>query len=200
MKIIDYSFLFFIYSLIGWSYEVLLLYFRDNKNVNRGFLIGPYCPIYGFCGLLIYLFSKGYTDNLIIVFINSIIICFIIEYISSFILEKYFNIELWNYEKEKININGRVCLNGLIIFGILGVLNIYVLAPALLYWITKLKKSTRVIIFIMLIILFLIDILLKKYIMKKEKKILPVIKDKKLIKKQIINITNEENNNIYKRR
>ena len=130
MEIFKYYFsLFIIYSFIGWIMEVVWNLFTDKKLVNRGFLIGPYCPIYGVgCLLLILLLGKFKSDP-VILFFMSIIVCSILEYSTSYIMEKLFKARWWDYSEYKLNLNGRICAATMIPFGILGVLVVYYLNP-----------------------------------------------------------------------
>lgn len=130
MALFKYYFsLFIIYSFIGWTMEVVWNLFTDKKLVNRGFLIGPYCPIYGVgCLLLIILLGRFKSDP-VLLFFMSIIVCSILEYSTSYIMEKLFKARWWDYSEYKFNLNGRICAATMIPFGILGVLVVYYLNP-----------------------------------------------------------------------
>ena len=105
-----YILIFFIYATAGWIMESTMISIQNKKFVNRGFLIGPVCPIYGYGVVLVSVLLKKYQNDLIITFFMSIIICGILEYFTSFFMEKIFNARWWDYSKRKFNINGRVCL------------------------------------------------------------------------------------------
>ena len=111
--------LFITYSFMGWVMEMIATVVEDHEIVNRGFLIGPYCPIYGCCSIAIILILHK-INNPIILFIFSILICSIGEYITSFVLEKIFKARWWDYSHMKFNLNGRICLRNCLFFGILG--------------------------------------------------------------------------------
>ena len=120
---------FFIYSVLGWIVETLYCRSKDGKWTNRGFLFGPYCPIYGF-GALIVIYSLGFfISSPIQVFILAMIATAILEYLTSFILEKIFNAKWWDYSNMKFNINGRICLLNTLEFGILSLIIIYGIHP-----------------------------------------------------------------------
>lgn len=108
----SYCILFFIYSLIGWLMEVLLTLYNEHKFVNRGFLLGPCCPIYGFGCIILYLLLKPYTNNVIVLFILTLFTCSVIEYITSYFMEKIFHLRWWDYSNLKYNLNGRICQIG----------------------------------------------------------------------------------------
>ena len=124
-----YFSLFIIYSFIGWFMEVCWTLFTDKKFVNRGFLIGPYCPIYGVGCLLLIVLLDRFKYNAFLLFFMSIIVCSILEYSTSFIMEKLFKARWWDYSTRKFNLNGRICAQTMIPFGILGVLVVYYLNP-----------------------------------------------------------------------
>ena len=125
-NILTYFMLFFIYAILGWIIETTLVSIEKKKFVNRGFLIGPYCPIYGFGGLAITILLKNYTKDPIVLFLMAVIICACLEYFTSYIMEKLFKARWWDYSKKKYNINGRICLETIIPFGLLGCFVTYV--------------------------------------------------------------------------
>lgn len=98
---------------------------RSQKFFNSGFLVGPYCPIYGVGALLIIMLFSG-IDNIFLLFFVSAIATCLVEFITSWIMEKMFHMRWWDYSKEFMNINGRVCLMGGLVFGALGVVLIKV--------------------------------------------------------------------------
>jgi uncharacterized membrane protein len=147
-----YFSLFMIYSFIGWTMEVIWNLFTDKKLVNRGFLIGPYCPIYGVgCLLLIILLGKFKSDP-VLLFFMSIIVCSILEYSTSYIMEKLFKARWWDYSEYKFNLNGRICAATMIPFGILGVLVVYYLNP----FVSKFVPFNDIFFYIILV-LFVLD-------------------------------------------
>ena len=124
-----YFLLFIIYSILGWIMEVINAIFTLKRFVNRGFLIGPYCPIYGCGAVLITVLLGRFKSNPIIFFIMSILLCGTLEYLTSYIMEKFFNLRWWDYSEKKFNIDGRVCLETLLPFGILGIVIMYISNP-----------------------------------------------------------------------
>ncbi|MFA7108008.1 MAG: putative ABC transporter permease [Sphaerochaetaceae bacterium] len=127
---------FFIYCVFGYICEVIYCGIPAKRFINRGFLHGPYLPIYGFGGLSIQILSKlistsGKDSNIFIVFFGGMLLASIIEYIGSFLLEKVFGIKLWDYSKHKFNLNGRICLLNSSLFGGLSVVAVFYLMPVL---------------------------------------------------------------------
>lgn len=165
----SYCILFFIYSFLGWIMEVTLTLITDKKFVNRGFLLGPCCPIYG-CGcILLNLLLHNYTNNILVLFILTMFTCSLLEYITSFLMEKIFKLRWWDYSQMKFNINGRICLETMTPFSILGVLAIKFATPFFITNINELSEKTILIISIILITLFIIDVIISLTIVFKLK-------------------------------
>jgi uncharacterized membrane protein len=137
--------------------EVLGKLIQYKRFINRGFLIGPYCPIYGTGAILITFLLQKYTNDIVILFCMAILICGILEYITSFLMEKIFKARWWDYSNRKFNINGRVCLYTIIPFGILGCLIMYVLNPFFLGVLYQIPQLILTVIFWIMLIIFLTD-------------------------------------------
>lgn len=152
-----YVILFFTYSILGWIMEVILSIIQRKKLINRGFLIGPYCPIYGTGVILITILLAKYKDDRIITFIMSMLICGALEYFTSYFMEKIFHARWWDYSNKKMNINGRICLETLIPFGILGYSIIYFANPFILGIIDNVPELIVTTIAISLSIIFVVD-------------------------------------------
>ena len=127
-----YFLLFMIYSVIGWCMEVTCKLIQYKRFINRGFLIGPYCPIYGYGAILITILLKKYIYDPWVLFVMAILVCGTLEYLTSFFMENIFKARWWDYSQRKFNLNGRVCLGTIIPFGILGLFIMYVSNPFLL--------------------------------------------------------------------
>ena len=156
-NVMIYFLLFLIYSFCGWAIEVIGKLIEKKKFINRGFLIGPYCPIYGFGALAITFLLKKYTNDGIALFIMAIVICGVLEYITSYLMEKIFKARWWDYSQKKFNINGRVCLDTLIPFGLLGLFIMYVSNPFFLDILNKIPSTLLIILSSCLFVIFIID-------------------------------------------
>lgn len=149
--------LFIIYSMMGWLMEVLCSLFYRKKFVNRGFLIGPYCPIYGCGAILITLLLNKYINDPITLFIMAILLCGVLEYLTSYAMEKIFHLRWWDYSNKKFNLNGRVCLDTIIPFGVLGMLIMYVTNPFFLDKLELLPDMVLNIVFYVVIVIYVVD-------------------------------------------
>ena len=153
-----YFLLFLVYSILGWIIETVKKSFEFKRFINRGFLIGPYCPIYGVGGVLATLLLQKYSDDIVVLFFLGVIIFSILEYYTSLVMEKIFHARWWDYSQDKFNINGRISLNTMIPFGILGVVVIKFLNPIFFNILNGLKPQIFDIIFIVTLILFVADL------------------------------------------
>ena len=176
-KTFIYIALFFIFAFIGWIVEVINSLIVDKKFVNRGFLIGPAIPIYGFGGLAMTLFLSRYQDEVITLFCMSVIICGILEYLTSYIMEKIFNTRWWDYSNKKFNIEGRVCLQNLALFGIGGVLLIRYINPFIIDILEKIDPVLLKVVVSILFVIFLTDLSLSTKIIYNIKDATLSIKD-----------------------
>ena len=158
MSLSKYFILFMIYSFIGWIIEVIDIKIETKKLVNRGFLMGPYCPIYGWGGTLMSILLKNYVNDPLVLFLVAMVICSLLEYTTSYLMEKIFNARWWDYSDKKFNINGRVCPETLIPFGFLSVAILKVTNPIIFEFLYNLPKNSIMYASITIAILFAIDI------------------------------------------
>lgn len=152
-----YFLLFISYAFLGWCMEVTCKFIQYKKFINRGFLIGPYCPIYGWGALAITILLKRYMEDPLVLFVMSTIICSIIEYLTSYFMEKKYHARWWDYSNKKFNINGRICLETLIPFGILGVAIMYGTNPILFKLYNQIPQLVINILTAILFIGFIVD-------------------------------------------
>ena len=152
-----YFLLFIIYAVIGWCMEVVCKLIQYKKFVDRGFLIGPYCPIYGVGALLITFFLNKYVQDPVVLFVMAVVVCGILEYLTSYFMEKIYHARWWDYSQIKFNINGRVCLNTIIPFGLLGLFIMYVSNPFLIKHIESLPEVWLNGLFWTILVIYLID-------------------------------------------
>ena len=157
--------IFMIYSFLGWVQEVIRGIILDKKTVNRGFFIGPYCPIYGVGAILMILLLTKYIDDPLTLFVMSILIFSFLEYITSFLMEKLFNARWWDYTRYKFNINGRICLETMIPFGLVGLLAMYVVNPFFKTCFINTPDIVLTIIYYIFAFIFIIDIYISFSIM-----------------------------------
>lgn len=120
---------FFVYSFLGWCAEVIYAAFRHGKFVNRGFLLGPLCPIYGYGLIAVLYLTWPVMDKPVLVFLISAVACTVIEFIIGFCAEKIFHQQLWDYSNSPLNIGGYVCLGFSAIWGFGCLAAVYLIHP-----------------------------------------------------------------------
>ncbi|MDK2967666.1 putative ABC transporter permease [Lacrimispora sp.] len=151
---------FFFYSLLGWLYESLFCsIFGERRFINRGFLLGPYCPIYGTGAVLCWLVLRDNT-NIFEVFAIAAVLCCVVEYITSFCMEKVFHARWWDYSNMPFQLHGRICLYGGIIFGSGVVVVKFFVQPTLMQFTALLNESLLNGLALVLFIVIGIDMLL----------------------------------------
>jgi uncharacterized membrane protein len=121
--------LFFIYSFIGWLWETIYCSLKAGKFIYRGFLLGPYCPIYGIGILGVLYFLEPLKQNILVLYLLSTILVTVLEYLTSYGLEKMFHASWWDYKDVPLNINGRIALPVSLFWGIGCVLIVRVIHP-----------------------------------------------------------------------
>ena len=149
--------LFFIFSFIGWSWEVSLHLIKDGVFVNRGVMHGPWLPIYGSGGALILVLLYRLRSKPALHIIATIVLCGILEYTTSWVLEVTKGTQWWNYSGYFLNINGRICAEGLLVFALGGTAIVYGLAPIIDNNLRKANQKVLAIICTILLVIFSID-------------------------------------------
>lgn len=128
--VMNYLLYFILYSFGGWVCECIYCSVPAKHFINRGFLAGPYCPIYGCGALLITWCLTPYMEYPLLVFLFGMIMTSVLEYVTSWIMEVLFHTKWWDYSKKFMNINGRVCLKNSILFGLMSLVVTYLIHPA----------------------------------------------------------------------
>lgn len=148
---------FAIYSFAGWCVEVLYYFKNERRFVNRGFLYGPFCPIYGFGAVSLVVFLDSYKDNIFLLFFLAVIFTSLLEYFTGYILEKTFRTKWWDYTEDPFNIHGRVCLLYSLLWGAGEVIIIRIVHPILNGLVMSVPETLDDIILSVIIIYFIAD-------------------------------------------
>lgn len=151
--------IFIIYAFIGWVAEVSFAALKTGSFVNRGFLNGPYCPIYGIGMLVVVKFLYPVKDNWILLFFGSMLMTTVIEYLTGLILEKIFHNKWWDYSDMPFNIQGYVCLMFSVMWGFGCTFVVKIVHPAVHKMILLIPEMVSKVCIILLMLLFLVDIL-----------------------------------------
>ena len=182
-----YIFMFFVFAVIGWILECISCSFYAKKLIhNRGFLLGPYCPVYGFGTLFTYIFLVQYKSDPVVLFIMSLVCTSILEYITSLGMEKLFNARWWDYSDRRFNLEGRICLRNGILFGIMGLTFSYLIFPLYEKIVDKIPHDIFIVVSIILLIIVTTDFIVTSVVMNK-------------IKNKVTNMEKDSTNEIEKK-
>lgn len=161
-EIKTYILIFIAGGLAGYIYEIIFYYLTEHTLINRGFLYGPFLPVYGWGALLMSILLKKVKDYPIIVFLLSALITGILEYLTGHIMYLIWHRRWWDYTGLFLNINGYVCLRSVITFAIGGLILIYLVEPLIRKLIKNTSPKKINIVIIIFIIIYLIDNIFSK--------------------------------------
>ena len=148
--------MFFIYACMGWCLEVIFCGLNNGHFINRGFLNGPVCPIYGVGGVLIVSLLTPISGNVFMLFAGAVIVTSAIEYITGYLLEKLYNARWWDYSKEPFNIKGYICLKFSLAWGVVGVILMRGIHPAVMKIVGVLPRVLGVILLLIFLVVFIV--------------------------------------------
>ena len=159
---VDYTWLqwflvFLIYAIIGWCVEVSYAALKDGEFVNRGFLNGPVCPIYGFGGAIVIGCLYAIRAQFVLVFFGAVVLTTVLEFLTGFALDKIFHEHWWDYSKEHFNIKGYVCLRFSILWGLSCVMVVDVVHPPIDKFVLWVPENIQFWIFSVVATLFAVD-------------------------------------------
>lgn len=164
INILNYVLMFFVFSAIGWTIETIYCSLGNKKFINRGFLYGPVCPIYGAGALIFEVLVAPLGDPLAkrwwLVVITGMVLADILEYLTSYIMEKLFNARWWDYSENFLNLHGRICFKHTCYWGLFSFLFVYAVSPVYNYFIGYVPQNTRNIAVGVILVIFLIDLIL----------------------------------------
>lgn len=156
--------IFFSFMLVGWLWEVSLHIIEDGVFVNRGVLHGPWLPIYGVGSLVILLLLASFRKTPWLEFVTAVVLCGGIEYFGSWMLEiTHDGQKWWDYTGYFLNINGRICAEGLLVFGLAGIAAVYFIAPLLDNLFSKIQERYKILICAVLLSVFIVDLIYSHY-------------------------------------
>lgn len=165
MKNLDtdiYTFLwyFVIYAFFGWCLEVIYQAVEQGKFINRGFLNGPYCPIYGFGVIIVNETLEPLKENIIILYIGSVILTTVLELITGFLLEKIFHQNWWDYSDEHLNFKGYICLKFSLLWGIACLIAVRLINPFVETFVEHIPKTLGTVLISIIMIGFASDMII----------------------------------------
>lgn len=163
---------FFAYSFLGWLCECLYCSIPERKFINRGFLAGPYCPIYGCGALLVLHVLYPYKHNLALMFLMGFIMSSMLEYVTSYLMEIIFHTKWWDYTSYPFNIHGRICLRNSLLFAVMTIVVLYGVQPFTLRFISRIPPLIQPVLAGMIAFIFLYDVVItSQAILRKNKEL-----------------------------
>ncbi|WP_173385889.1 hypothetical protein [Ruminococcus flavefaciens] len=148
---------FVIYAFFGWCLEVVYQAVEHGKFINRGFLNGPYCPIYGFGVIIVCGALEPIKENLIVLYLGAVILTSTLEFITGFLLEKIFRRKWWDYTGERFNLKGYICLKFSLLWGVACLVTVRLIHPLVTAFVEKLPQTLGIMILSVILIGFLSD-------------------------------------------
>lgn len=149
--------MFFLFAFLGWCWEVMLYLVTSATFVNRGVMHGPWLPIYGTGGVLVLMVLYKLRDKPWLEFAATVVVCGIVEYFTAYYLETVYNRRWWDYAGYFLNLHGRICAEGLLVFGLGGMAVVYFVAPMFDNLLHRFKRRTLIALCAVLIALFSVD-------------------------------------------
>lgn len=150
--------IFFIYAFFGWCTEVSYAALVTGKFVNRGFLNGPWCPVYGFGVVIVLGCLTPLADNLPVLFIGSVVLTSILEWLTGFVLEKLFHQRWWDYSDQPFNLSGYICLRFSIAWGFACLFVVKLLHPTVLLFIRLIPRTLGIVLLALLGAVMAVDL------------------------------------------
>lgn len=141
---------FFIYGFLGWCTEVAFAAFKEKRFVNRGFLNGPICPVYGFGVGIVVSLLQPFASNLVILYLVSTVVVTALEWVTGFLLEKLFHSRWWDYSNMPLNLNGYVCLLFSLVWGAACVFIVKVFHPLIITAVDFLPQAAGIVVIVIL--------------------------------------------------
>lgn len=170
--VVNLLLLFFCFSFAGWCIEVILKYRQFHRFINRGFLTGPWLPIYGSgCALITVSIDalsalSEYESSFGSVFAVSFLLCGALEYAASYFMEKRFHARWWDYSQKPMNLNGRIWIGNLLLFGLGGMIVVKIVNPVLLGLFDRTSMTVRTYVAIGLSLVFISDYIVSHFVLK----------------------------------
>lgn len=152
-----YVLLFFSIAFIGWLWEVLLFFCTEHAFINRGVYRGPYLPVYGVGGILLCFFFRPLKRKRLLVFLLSALVCCVLEYFTGYFLELRWGLKWWDYSGHFLNLDGRVCLAGAILFGLGGMALVCFFLPLYERIYAGISAKWRIALCLLLLLVFVLD-------------------------------------------
>lgn len=158
---IQWLLFFYIYCFLGWIIESTIVSFSEKKLVNRGYINGPFLPIYGFGAISVLFVTLPIKNNIFLIYIFGIVSATLLEYFTGWLMETTLKMKYWDYTTDKFNLNGRICLRSSLFWGVLSLILTLLIHTPIEYVVFKINNINSLTIIISL--LFIIDFTYSTY-------------------------------------
>ena len=148
---------FVIYAFLGWCLEVVYQAVEHGRFINRGFLNGPYCPIYGFGVILVCFALEPIKENIVVLYVGSVLLTTFLELITGFLLEKFFSQKWWDYSGERFNLKGYICLKFSLLWGVACLVTVRLIHPLTVKFVRDIPSAFGIVILTVILIGFISD-------------------------------------------
>lgn len=149
---------FFAYAFLGWCTEVSFAALTSGRFVNRGFLNGPVCPIYGVGVVIVLFFLDPLRKNTFLLFVGSVLLTSLLEWLTGFVLEKIFHQRWWDYSNEPFNLGGYICLRFSIAWGLACLIVVDIIHPSILWLIRLIPHTLGIVLLVVFSAAMLVDL------------------------------------------
>ncbi|MGN0556351.1 MAG: hypothetical protein ACI4IV_00725 [Acutalibacteraceae bacterium] len=160
MAVYDQIWVVLIYGFLGWCGEVAFAAARHGKFVNRGFLNGPICPIYGFGVLIVSAVLSPIADNWFLLFVGAVVLTTLLEYLTGLVLEQIFHRKWWDYSAVRFNLGGYVCLRFSLLWGVAASVVVKFVYPLTMRAVSLLPRVLDIVLLAVLSAVFLTDLVI----------------------------------------
>lgn len=150
--------IFFVYAFLGWCTEVSYAALVSGRFVNRGFLNGPWCPVYGFGVVIVLAGLEPLRSNLLLLFLGSVALTSALEWLTGFVLEKLFHQRWWDYSDQPFNLGGYICLRFSIAWGLACLFVVEILHPTVVFLIRLIPHEVGLVILVVLCVGMCVDL------------------------------------------
>lgn len=159
---------FITYSILGWTIESIYMSICNRKLTNRGFVKGPFCPIYGVGALTVFFLLRNYSDNVFALYIMGAILATMLEFFTAIIMIRLFGTVWWDYTDKPFNYKGVLCLESTVAWGFYTVLLFAFLQRGVMFLADMIPHTVGIILGKWIIAIYAIDFLYAIYQAKKE--------------------------------
>ena len=160
--VINYVFMFFFFSAVGWTVECTYRSLGEKRVINSGFLHGPMCPIYGtgmiVMNICLVPLSQPAEKRFWLVILLGMVLIDTVEYLTSYLMEKLFHARWWDYSNNFLNIHGRICFKHTVYWAIFAVVYVYLIAPLYDYLLTFIPQNVRTVSVFVILAIFFVDL------------------------------------------